>query len=81
MSKAPNHWQKELFRGEHGFNHGSAKKSDEKIVYRCACSGGTMRRSRYSNSGVSSISGTNTSPLSVIRISGITDSGIRLNPM
>ena len=32
-------------------------------------------------SGSSSICGTSTRPLSVIRISGMTDSGIRLNPM
>ena len=35
----------------------------------------------YSNSGASSICGTSTSPLSVMRISGITDSGIRLKPI
>lgn len=35
----------------------------------------------HSNSGVSSICGTSTRPLSVMRISGITDSGIRLKPI
>lgn len=35
----------------------------------------------YSNSGASSICGTSTRPLSVMRISGMTDSGIRLKPM
>ena len=34
-----------------------------------------------SNSGTWRISGTSTSPLSVIRICGITESGIRLKPM
>ena len=39
------------------------------------------RAQAASNSGVIVISGTSTSPLSVMRISGITESGIRLKPM
>jgi len=34
-----------------------------------------------SNNGAISISGTSTRPLSVIRISGMTESGMRLKPM
>ena len=37
--------------------------------------------SAASNSGTWVISGTSTMPLSVMRISGMTDSGIRLKPM
>jgi hypothetical protein len=42
---------------------------------------GARRGRAYSNSGASSICGTSTRPLSVMRISGMTDNGIRLKPI